>query len=288
MVQYDTRNWVRILLTVQGTVLPRIALRTLLVAVIGTLAWLITDRGDANLAIPSSVHTLVGLALGLLLVFRTNASYDRFWEGRRMMGALVNTSRDLARQLRSFLDASPPGTRAMHGELVVALYATTRRYLRNEREWPELAAQLGAERMAVLAATRCPPLVVARWLSDALVAEAAAGRLSEHRLAALDLSITKLIDFLGGAERIMKTPVPFAYAHHIKGFLTLFCLTAPLALLGSMQQYTPLASAIVAYAMFGIDEIGVEIEDPFGYDPNDLPLDAIGDTIATDVRELVS
>jgi ion channel-forming bestrophin family protein len=288
MVSYDTRNWVRILVSVHGTVLPRIVVRVLIAGAIGTAASVLAHEGVIDPSIPSSVHTLVGVALGLLLVFRTNASYDRYWEGRRLIGSIVNNARDLARQTRSFLDAATPEVRAAQGDLIVAYYATIRRYLRNEREWPELAEQLGPDRMAQLAATRCPPVLVARWLSDGFVAEARAGRLSEQRLQVLDNAISDIMDFFGGAERIMKTPVPFAYAHHIKGFLTLFCFTVPLAMLHEMAWYTGPASAIVAYAMFGIDEIGVEIEDPFGYDANDLPLDSIGETLALDVRQGVA
>jgi putative membrane protein len=288
VIQYDTRNWLGILVRLGGTVLPRIATRVLLVAAIGGAVTLIAHRGVANPAIPSSVHTLVGVALGLLLVFRTNASYDRYWEGRRLIGAIVNNARDLARQTRSYLDQSPPQVREAQRDLIIAFYATIRRYLRNEREWPELAERLGAERLAQLAETRCPPVLVARWLSDGFVAEARAGRLSEQRLQILDNAIQDIVDFFGGAERILKTPVPFAYAHHIKGFLTMFCLTVPLALLPQMGDWTALASAIVAYAMFGIDEIGVEIEDPFGYDANDLPLDTLGDNLAIDVTQALA
>jgi putative membrane protein len=285
MVPYDTRNWLRLLLSVHGTVLPRIAMRVLLAGAFGVAVTLLADQHIANLAIPPSVHTLVGVALGLLLVFRTNASYDRFWEGRRLIGSIVNNARDLARQAASFLDPSAAAVRARVGILITAYFATIRRYLRNEREWPELASLLTPAELAAIAATRCPPVLVARWLSDAFVAEARAGRLSEQRLHVLDLAISDILDFFGGCERIMKTPVPFAYAHHIKGFLTLFCLTVPMALLAQMGWYTAPASAIVAYAMFGIDEIGVEIEDPFGYDANDLPLDTIGETLATDVGQ---
>jgi len=285
VISYDTRNWLGILLRTHGTVLPRIAVRVLIATVIGVAITVIARRGLANPAIPASVHTLVGVALGLLLVFRTNASYDRYWEGRRLLGAIVNNARDLARQTRSFLDQSPPPVRAEQGELVIAFYATIRRYLRGERDWPELASRLDAARRDALGATRCPPMLVARWLSDGFVAEARAGRLSEQRLQVLDAAISDIVDAFGGCERILRTPVPFAYAHHIKGFLTLFCFTVPLALLPQMGDYTAVASAIVAYALFGIDEIGVEIEDPFGYDANDLPLDAIGENVGLDVTQ---
>ncbi len=83
-----------------------------------------------------------------------------------------------------------------------------------------------------------------------------------------------LIDALGGAERIMKTPVPFAYAHHIKLFVLIFCLTVPFAMSSTMHWLTPVGAALLAFGLLGIDEIGVEIEEPFGYDPNDLPLES--------------
>jgi putative membrane protein len=286
VIQYDTRNWLGLLLSVHGTVLPRIAVRVLIAGVLGVLVSVLADHGTANLAIAGSVHTLVGVALGLLLVFRTNASYDRFWEGRRLIGQIVNNARDLARQTGCYLDQSSPELRARAGDLVVALYATIRRHLRGEREWPELASRLTADQLAALATVRTPPVLVGKWLGDLFAREVAAGRLSEHRLVMLDAAVSDHIDFLGGCERILRTPVPFAYAHHIKGFLTVFCFTVPMALLPTMGWYTGLAAAVVAYAMFGIDEIGVEIEDPFGYDANDLPLDAIGDGVTLDIEQM--
>jgi putative membrane protein len=285
MVLYDTRSWLGILLRWHGTVVPRIAARVAVTTAIAIVAVLLQRRGAAHLAIPTAVHTLVGVALGLLLVFRTNASYDRFWEGRRLVGAIVNQARNLVRQLGAYVDE--PAARAQTAH-VLALYGTIRRYLRGERAWPELERWLSPSQRAALASIRCPPLQVARWISDGVAAEARAGRISEQRLMILDNQLSALLDAMGGCERILRTPVPFAYAHHIKGFLTLFCFTVPLALLDSMGLYTPLAAAIVAYALFGIDEIGVEIEDPFGYDANDLPLDVIGDNLAIDLEQLVS
>jgi putative membrane protein len=112
--------------------------------------------------------------------------------------------------------------------------------------------------------------------------------LTEHRLAVMDQNLTSFSDSWGGAERILKTPIPFAYAHHIKAFLALFAFTVPFALSDQMGWLTPVAAAAIAFALFGIDEIGVEIEDPFGYDPNDLPLDEVGATIARDVGDILS
>ena len=103
MIRYDTRDWFAILRGVRGTVLPRIAARVLMVAAVGLVATALRRHDVVDLAIPGIIHTMVGVALGLLLVFRTNASYDRFWEGRRLVGAMVNNARDLARQGASYL-----------------------------------------------------------------------------------------------------------------------------------------------------------------------------------------
>ena len=97
-----------------------------------------------------------------------------------------------------------------------------------------------------------------------------------------------LNDYLGGAERILRTPIPFAYAQHIKVFVVLFCFTAPFAMVDVMGWATPLVAGLLALALFGVDEIGVEIEDPFGDDPNDLPLDAIGRGIDDAVTDILA
>ncbi len=287
MIEYDTKRWAQIVFRVHGSVLPRIASRVSVVIIVA--AGLTYGRMALGWDVPTSttLHALVGVALGLLLVFRTNSSYDRFWEGRILIGAMVNNTRDLARQTASYLADSPEEVRHRIGHYIIALFASIRRSLRRERDAPELNELLNDDEREQMLHTSAPPLLVARWLSDQLAAEAKAGRLPEERLRMIDGGISDLVDQWGGAERILKTPVPFAYAHHIKGFLMIFCLTAPLALLKSMGWYTPLGAAIIAYGLYGIDEIGIEIEEPFGYDVNDLPMDGIGETIARNVSDIL-
>ena len=103
----------------------------------------------------------------------------------------------------------------------------------------------------------------------------------------MDGNLSLFNDYVGGCERIAKTPLPLAYAQHTKLLVTLFCLTAPFALSDSLGWLTPVGAGVLAFALFGVDEIGVEIEDPFGHDPNDLPLEAVAATIEGDTRELV-
>jgi putative membrane protein len=286
MIDYATTSWVRIVTSVRGTVLPRIFTRTAICVAIALVAAYCKAERGIDLTIPAMIHTLLGVALGLLLVFRTNTSYDRYWEGRKLLGCMVNRTRDLARQSAVYLKNDEARERA--GGYIIALYVCIRHYLRHERRWDELADHLNSDEMAELGRRRAAPLLVSRWLTELVAKQADDGTITPIQQRLMDTNITAMIDLWGGAERILKTPVPFAYAHHIKVFLTLFCFTVPFALLNAMTWFAVAGAAVVAFGMFGIDEIGVEIEDPFGYDPNDLPLDTIGETIAVDVTETVA
>ncbi len=288
MVEYDSKNWLSVLSRMRGSVLPALLPRLLLCAAIGAgAAWLFVSYG---FKLPSIAHTLVGVALGLLLVFRTNASYDRYWEGRRLLGGFVNRSRDLARQAAAYIDDSADGLaeRREIARLLSVFFALLRQYLRKERDLDQLGAPLSADERAALEPLPVRPTLASVWLTRVLAKSARAGRLSAEKLHLMDANLTQLVDVWGGAERILKTPIPFAYAQHIKSFLMLFCFTAPFAMVEQMRWYTPIASAVLAFGMFGIDEIGVEIEDPFGYDPNDLPLDAIGQRLTDDTKSMTS
>jgi putative membrane protein len=231
MIEYETKRWAKVIFRVHGTVLPRILWRITIVVLIAIIASYARLERGVDIPTSSVLHSIVGVALGLLLVFRTNSSYDRFWEGRKQIGAMVNNTRNLARQSASYLADSPFETRMQAGHYIIALFASIRRSLRRERETPEMDALLSAEEHEQLKHISAPPLLVAKLISDLLVVEAKAGRLNEYRLVEMDGIVSSMIDLWGGAERILKTPVPFAYAHHIKGFLTIFCLTLPLSLL---------------------------------------------------------
>lgn len=284
MIEYDGRAWLPILVRMRGSVIPRLMPRVLVTTALGVVAVLLLHRN--NFKIPGNAHTLVGVALGLLLVFRTNASYDRYWEGRRLLGFMVNRTRDLARQVGAYV--ADPEARAALARLIPAFYWVAAQTLRKQPSLGQAERLLTADERDALAGVTFRAPLVTRWIADRLRAEAAAGRLSDVRLQMLDVNLTSLNDALGGAERILRTPIPFAYAQHIKIFVVLFCFSAPFVLAEVMGWATPAACGLLALALFGIDEIGVEIEDPFGDDPNDLPLDAIGTGIEKAVAELAT
>jgi putative membrane protein len=256
-----------------------------LVALLGVGAAILNEHH--GLHIPILVHTLVGVALGLLLVFRTNASYDRWWEGRKLLGLLVNRTRDFNRQVVAYLDA--PDLATEHATLqrwTDAFVRTGIQVLRRERDLDALGEVLLPEERARLADVEHRAICIQQWITNRLVELARQGRLTEERLRTIDGNLTVWSDALGACERIAKTPLPIAYAQHTKLLVSLFCFSAPFALAQSITWFTPVGAVALAFALFGVDEIGVEIEDPFGYDANDLPMDAIAATIARNTREL--
>jgi len=286
VIEYDARRWVRVIFQRRGSIAPRLLGRTLFSSLLGIAAVEVDQR--MHFALSPIAHTMIGAALGLLLVFRTNASYDRYWEGRRLIGGIISRSRDLARQLAAFLPgvANEADRRRMRG-WIESFYWLATQTLRNETRL-EAVASLSASERESLKESGARPYVVATWIAIELARLTSEGKLSEQRLRSMDANLSGLIDSLTGCERILRTPVPFAYAQHIKTFVVLFCFTAPFTMSDAMGWLTPIASGLLAFALMGIDEIGVEIEDPFGTDANDLPLDVIGERIGRDTREVLA
>jgi putative membrane protein len=287
MIDYDAKAWLRIVVTLRGSVAVHLLGRVAIAIVLGGVAWLVHHHHA--FAIPAIAHTLIGAALGLLLVFRTNASYGRYVEARELLGRIVNASRDLARQVVTYVGEHPEraALRADVLRWIAAFYRLLVQSVRDERELGGLAQYLDEAERAQLEPLRHRPSVVAAWIGARLHAVHRAGALEIEPLRAMDANLTVLIAALGGCERIRRTPVPFAYAQHIKLFVVLFCYTVPFVLVDTLGPYTAIASGVLSFALFGIDEIGVEIEDPFGNDPNDLPMERIGDTIEASTREIV-
>jgi ion channel-forming bestrophin family protein len=288
MIDYDPQSWLRIVSTIRGTVAPRLVGRVVVAIALGFVA--LWAYESAGVAVPPLAHTLIGVALGLLLVFRTNASYGRYVEAREMLGRLVSASRDLARQVASYVasDAAGGDHRRDIQRWIGAFYELLVQNVREQDRLEALRGRLTADELAELTGATARAAVAARWISLRLAALRRGGSIDAETLRVMDGNVTLMVQVLGGCERIRRTPVPFAYAQHIKVFLVLFCYTVPFVMVESLGAYTPVASAVLAFALFGIDEIGVEIEDPFGTDPNDLPMDQIGAAIEHSVAELLA
>jgi len=287
MVDYDPHRWWHHLFDLRGSVVRQIIYRVLAV-VLWSAAVVLGDRHIHSLNInqAATVHSLVGVALGLLLVFRTNASYDRFWEGRKLWGGMVNETRNLCRLARVLLGATSPDFQELVRWTISFPYSCMQR-LRSRGGLGPIAADLpSAQREAVERAEHMP-LAVSLELSGIIDKARRDGRIGEYHQGMLDQNVQLLIDYIGACERIHRTPLPFAYVVHLRRALLLYCLGLPVAIVGNFGWWSVPASFLVAYTFFGIEEIGVEIEDPFGTDENDLPLERICKGIEGNLRALL-
>lgn len=287
MIQYDAHKWSDHLLDIQGSMVREIIGRVTLCMIWAVLVCLLNDvmltYKLGSLGIPEAAHGLVGGVLGLLLVFRTNASYDRFWEGRRLWGSIVNDSRNFSRMTRVWLAADSRLVNQLNEWIATYPWAVMHR-LRGTKGLSPEPYRLDPQELAAVTDAAHPPLEVARHMSQLILGAHSAGMISEMQLVALEGNVQRLVDYLGGCERIQNTPIPFAYMVHLRRALIVYCFTLPFALLDKYHWATLVIVMCVAYIMFGIEEIGVEIENPFGDDENDLPLERLCENISKNIR----
>lgn len=282
MIRYDPHVWRSTFFAVRGSMVQVIALRSIYVTLVATVLtavhFFVFPLSIANI---TNVHGIVSTAMGLLLVFRTNASYDRWWEGRKLWGAIVNTCRNMARSAVVHLSDTPERLdRVMR--LVRAFPPAATHLLRNKQfSAPELFSADDSTRPL---ARSHPPLAICTALSEQFKDAHRQKQVSDIVFTSLDADCHLLVDHIGACERIHKTPIPFAYVVHLRRGLVIYCATLPLALVGTLGWWNLLVVYLVSYILFGIEEIGVEIEDPFGDDENDLPLEQISEGIDRNVR----
>lgn len=282
-------NWFISLIQIQGSIVPNILPRVLICGLFGLIITFF-DQMNYNMSIPILSSVVPSLVLGLLLVFRTNTAYERFWEGRKLWGNLVNTSRNLARQIWVTIETETPyeiEEKKIAIRLITAFCITTKQHLRSILPGSELSSVMTDEQILQLQTMTNPPYEISCWLSQYLQERLKDKKINAHQLTALLQLLDQLVDSLGGCERILRTPIPLAYSIHLKQILFLYCLTLPFAMVEQLHWWTGLVTALIGFAMFGIEEIGVEIENPFGFDPNDLPLDKICQTIEQNLEDLM-
>jgi len=249
-----------------------------------------------NLHVPATPtpFSIVGVALSIFLAFRNNAAYDRWWEGRKIWGGLVNVSRAFGRQVTTLLgDPAAPTApseevAALRREILhrhVAYLNALRCQLRDQDPRSELESYIAVDEQVALGAWRN----VASGLlqkNGTRVAEAAArGWLSDERLARFDVSLTEIAALQGACERIKKTPIPLAYRFFTHAFVRVYCCALPFGLVEHLGYLTFLVVMLMTFAFLVLDAIGTLIEDPFTLGPNCLPLSAMCRTIEIDLRQ---
>lgn len=258
-----------ILFTINGSILPRIVYHLIAIALLTVFAVLASHEHPGIFARVSAVpFTLIGIALSVFMSFRNNACYDRWWEGRKLWGELVYASRSLARQTstleqrdRRFLYLGLCGFAA-------GLAARLRGGAEEEAIRPWFSIGSGQNNPN-------PTNEVLDQIGRYCLTLMHSGQINAIHYSVIEGQLTALAQVQGGCGRIARTPVPFAYSLLLHRTALIFCVTLPFALAGSLSWWTLLPVLLVAYTFFGLEALGHQLEDPFGLEPNALPLDAI-------------
>ncbi|HTR05208.1 MAG TPA: bestrophin family ion channel [Paraburkholderia sp.] len=285
-------HWFRMLLAWRGSVLPQLLPRLFLVLCLSIVAVAAHDhilKLTVNLStVPFS---LIGIALAVFLGFRNSASYDRYWEGRKLWGQMLNEMRSLTREALTLpRGADEATTRERARELVgllAALPHALRHQLRHTDPRTDLEARLPRALLERVMAARYRPAILMLCASEWLQRETREGRLDGYAVLAFEHNLNGLSDVIGGCERIVSTPLPFAYTVMIHRTVYFFCAMLPFGLVDSIGALTPIFAVFVAYAFMAHEAIASQLEDPFGTEDNDLALNMMSSGIEVALHDLL-
>ncbi|PYY88785.1 bestrophin [Pseudomonas sp. TKO26] len=270
MIVRPKPNLISILFALKGSIAKRIALRCVLITLLASVIVLVETLQPTYFSkVNATPFTLLGLSLSIFMSFRNNACYDRWWEGRKQLGQLIIDVRSLIRESQ-VIDGNPEREGLLRDLCGFAHSLIAR--LRHEDEAAALRpwAQAGidpqhpnlTDRQLQRIGQRC-----SQWAQQGLI--------SEWRYTLMETRLVSLSQVQAACERIQNTPLPFPYTLLLHRTIYLFCILLPFAMAEPLGWLTPIFTAIVSYTFLGLDEIGNDLEDPFGYDDNDLPCNAL-------------
>jgi putative membrane protein len=288
MIKYNPKTWFgQIFLFPKSDTLRILWLEMVIIGIItGGILWII-DHYFADTVHKFkntiSVHSLVGVVMGLFLVFRTNTAYDRWWEGRRLWGALVNCSRNASFKISHFIT----GNSDLKSELLFWLQKypiAVKDHLRDNASYEN--AGLEKDQIKILGDINHLPNAIANRIYALLKKALDAKEISGDELVLIDREIQQLTDIVGACERIRSTPIPYSYSLFMKKFIFIYCISLPIGLIPDFRIWAIPITMFIFYIMVSLEVLAEEIEDPFGLDENDLPTDEIADRIANNIREI--
>lgn len=286
MIVRPRPHWLRLLFVRRGSMVRQIMSQQLFI--VGWACVVVWAHGrlfEWKVTLTASPFSLMGVSLAIFLGFRINASYDRYWEARKLWGAILVECRNLARQA---LTLPTPGQDARPFVLgLIAFAAATRNQLRDQVADEGLAGLLPPALLARIAGLQMAPAAIGLWLGDQLRGWRERGHLHADLAVKMEQSLDLLMAALGGCERIASTPLPFTYSVILHRSAYFYCMLLPLGLVDSISTMTPLIVAFVSYTFFALEALSDEIEQPFGVAPNDLALNAMVAGIAISLREML-
>jgi len=279
------RPWLSVLTSFHNTPVFGRLWETVAALTVYSVGVMLVDRlwFNVDFGAGAQFHGVLGLILGTLLVFRTNTSYDRWWEGRKLWGQLVNDSRNLAIKVETCVRADAAEKQRL-GRWLSDFAVALKQHLRGHVRLSDLA---GFQNGPIVQPQHVPAYIAAR-IYEQFEDWRQTEQLGGFELLFLDQHAASLMNICGACERIQKSPISVSYRWFIRQSIAIYLLTLPWGLMRSFGWWTVPAVAMLAYFMIGVEMIAEQIEDPFGVDEDDLRLDDLCATIDKSVREILS
>lgn len=291
MVKYNPKTWFQLIFhsysrQVMKTLTPTLIFMGVYSAAVCYLYLDYFKLPDIQFHPSIAMHSLLGIVLGLFLVFRTNSAYDRWWEGRRLWGSMVNSTRNLALKLNAYLSKENHEDRDWFAKMIPNFAYATKENLRRGVQLHEMQA-VSEEFVEDLKKYKHKPNRISALLYEKVNVLYKEGKFTGDQLINVDKELKDFIDIMGGCERIRNTPIPYSYMMYIKKFIFIYIITLPFGFLTDSGYFTILIVLLVTFVLMSVELIAEEIEDPFGFDLNDLPTDELSLKIRENVQEIL-
>lgn len=289
MVTYNPKDWIKLILHFHKSdtmriLMPAILLLGLITFVVSYIEQhYLTGYLPANLSV---FHQISGFIISLVLVFRINSAYDRWWEGRKLWGSLLNHSRNLSIKLHAVIPREDKYSR-LKAQLLISNFAISlKEHLRGNSGENLLRFEDDFSREGYLNSAH-KPNYVARELTSFLMEYYRSRRLHPSEILVINQNLNEITDICGACERIKNTPIPYSYSIFIKKIIFIYVITMPFTFGLSMSYWSVFIVMLMFYAFASMELISEEIEDPFGTDDNDLPTDDIAEKIRLNTNEIL-
>jgi len=285
MIIRKKEHWFLMLFIWRGSVLPRLLPRLVLLLIVAiAVVCYEPTLAKWDIHMNPAPFTLFGIALALFLGFRNSASYERFWEARRLWGGLLNTGRSLTRQAHTLVDQPSQPTPFVN--CLIALAFSLKHQLRQTDPDEDLDRLLPATLASRAKAARWKPVFLLKTLGYWVQSVKQCGNIDSIRQQSFDQQLNQLSDIIGGCERIASTPLPYSYSVLLHRTVYVYCFMLPFGLVESLGWMTPIVVTFIAYTYVALEAIADELEDPFGTAPNDLALDAMCRNLENSLLEM--
>lgn len=294
MISYNPKDWFTFIFRFHkadtfrqlGKLIIGICIYSAIVAYLELEYWKLSSNSYVR-NIPL-MHSLLGFAISMLLVFRTNTAYDRWWEGRKLWGSLVNNSRNLALKLAAILPAEEKSQRSFFRKIIPAYAFALHNHLHREKTRIELFDDEEHKHVfSAIDAEKHIPNQIALLMYKHIQQLYATNKISGEQLLYLNTELQSFTDICGACERIKNTPIPFSYSVFIKKFIFFYIMTLPFGYVFQLGFYVVPVVAFVFYVLASLELIAEEIEDPFGGDENDVPTEKLSQNIHRHVAEII-